>query len=92
MPSQACPASAPSVLVVIASYSGAIPSTTSVRTAPRTCRTWYGIVSVSMETATRVPVRSARIFGESGNVPSTISVPFQWKPMGTIRGVPSDQT
>ncbi len=88
--SQACPAASPMTRSTIAAYSGAIPSTVATRTLPRisTARSgpWLSIVS-----ATFVPSRSTRIFGASGAVPSTISRPFQWKPIGTTRGVPSCQ-
>jgi hypothetical protein len=44
-----------------------------------------------MLTATFEPFLSTFILGASGVVASTISCPFQWKPMGTTRGVPSRQ-
>jgi hypothetical protein len=88
---QACPASSPKTRLVMAAYSGAMPSTVSVRTEPRTSSTLWGMVSLSIVSATFVPSRSACILGASGKVPSTISAPFQWNPMGTTRGVPSVQ-
>ena len=48
---------------------------------PRTWSTWQGISSVSIDAAAQTPSRRARIFGESGGVPKTSSVPFQWNPM-----------
>jgi len=73
----------------MASYSGAMPSTRSIRTVPRICNTLYGGVVVSMDRATAVPSFSAFIFGASGGVPSTTSARFQWNSIGTTRGVPS---
>jgi hypothetical protein len=49
------------------------------------------MVSLSMVTATASPSCRAFIFGASSGVPSRISLPFQWKPIGTTRGVPSVQ-
>lgn len=61
-----------------------------MRIVPRTCNILWGMMSLSIVRATFAPSRSAVIFGASG-VPSTISSPFQWNPMGTTRGVPSVQ-
>jgi hypothetical protein len=63
--------------MTVASYSGAMPSTMSIRTVPRICSTLYGGVVVSMDSATVVPSRSAFSLGASGGVPSTTSLPFQ---------------
>ena len=51
-----------------------------------------GIVSLSMLTATRVPVFRAFSYGTSGGVPNTSWDPVQWNQIGTTRGVPSVQT
>lgn len=75
--SQVRPISFPRDRMVMASYSGAMPSTTSVRAVPRIWSTLKGIVSVSIDTATFIPSLSTFILGLSGGVPSTISVPFQ---------------
>src|SRR5262249_46464572 len=48
-------------------------------------------LSLSIVNATFVPSRSTFILGASGNVPNTISWPFQWNQIGTTRGVPSLQ-
>jgi hypothetical protein len=75
-------------------YSGKTPSTCETSAVPRTSSTLGGQVGglVSIVSATAGRARRAATFADPGTVPMMIATPFQWKPTGTTRGVPSRAT
>src|SRR4051794_21432813 len=74
-----------------ATYSGKTPSTSETAAVPRISSTFGGQTGalVSMVKATTGFAWSAATFAEPGIVPITSVTPFQLKPTGTTRGVPS---